>query len=57
MNEELQFSLCEADFSQSDHALVDWIAKRWPEGLGPMAVDLGCGPEISACCSCSAGAI
>ena len=45
MNEELQVqAYAEADFSESDHALVDWIAKRWPQGLGPMAVDLGCGP-------------
>ena len=33
-----------ADFSSSDQALVDWIAERWPQGLGPDAVDLGCGP-------------
>jgi trans-aconitate 2-methyltransferase len=33
-----------ADFSCSDQALVDWIAERWPQGLGAEAVDLGCGP-------------
>ena len=33
-----------ADFSSSDQALVDWIAERWPQGLGSDAVDLGCGP-------------
>ena len=45
MNEEQQVqAYAAADFSQSDHALVDWIAQRWPQGLGPRVIDLGCGP-------------
>ena len=33
-----------ADFSQSDQALVAWIAQRFPMGLGDRVIDLGCGP-------------
>lgn len=33
-----------ADFSQSDQALVEWIAQRFPAGLGDRVIDLGCGP-------------
>jgi len=33
-----------ADFSSSDQALVEWIAQRFPAGLGDRAIDLGCGP-------------
>ena len=33
-----------ADFSQSDQALVAWIAHRFPAGLGDRVIDLGCGP-------------
>ena len=33
-----------ADFSQSDHALVDWMARQFPAGLGNRVIDLGCGP-------------
>ena len=33
-----------ADFSQSDQALVEWIAQRFPMGLGDRVIDLGCGP-------------
>ena len=33
-----------ADFSHSDQALVEWIAQRFPAGLGERVIDLGCGP-------------
>ena len=33
-----------ANFSQSDQALVEWIAQRFPAGLGDRVIDLGCGP-------------
>ena len=33
-----------ADFSQSDQALVEWIAQRFSAGLGNRVIDLGCGP-------------
>jgi trans-aconitate 2-methyltransferase len=33
-----------ADFSQSDQALVEWMARRFPAGLGNRVIDLGCGP-------------
>ena len=33
-----------ADFSHSDQALVEWIAHRFPAGLGERLIDLGCGP-------------
>ncbi|OUW29572.1 MAG: SAM-dependent methyltransferase [Synechococcus sp. TMED169] len=33
-----------ADFSHSDQALVQWMARRFPAGLGNRVIDLGCGP-------------
>ena len=33
-----------ADFSQSDQALVDWMAEHFPAGLGERVIDFGCGP-------------
>ena len=33
-----------ADFSTADSALISWVAQKFPEGIGPLLIDLGCGP-------------
>ena len=33
-----------ADFSSADSALISWLARKFPEGIGPLLIDLGCGP-------------
>ena len=33
-----------ADFSSADSSLMSWVAQEFPEGIGPLLIDLGCGP-------------
>lgn len=33
-----------ADFSSADSAFISWVAQKFPEGIGPLLIDLGCGP-------------